>query len=96
MRRSQPLSIGEAIDAFFKSNGMSRKLEEISLMKRYDEAVGEAVASYTRRKFLRGGILYMDLVSGAARNEVNINKAYFIRRFNELAGEKIVDDIILI
>lgn len=96
MKRKQAITLGEALRDFMDNHGMARKMKELDLLDHYDELMGVSITAYTRQKFIRSGILHIDLYSSAARNEIMMNKKVIILRFNAMAGEELVKDIRLI
>ncbi len=93
MKRGNNISADKAIDNLFKFYGLESKVQEIRFLKHYQEVFGEVVTAYTRHKFIRSGILYIDLVSGAARSQISMNKDYFIARCNDIAKKELIIDI---
>lgn len=96
MKRKQAVTLGEVLRDFMDNYGMTRKMKELDLIDHYEELVGVSIAAYTRQKFIRSGILHIDLYSSAARNEIMMNKKIIILHFNEKAGEELIKDIRLI
>lgn len=95
MKRRNFISLGEAIDTYMKAYGIDGKMDEQKLLSAYSSVAGPAIAAYTRRTEIRNGVLYIELLSSAARNELRNEKLYFIKRLNDSVGRQIIKDIVL-
>lgn len=95
MRRSKTISLAEAIQDYIEAMKLGRGLGEITLISSWEEITGKAVASRTKKLYIRDGILYVYLTSSVVRNELLMLRQELVRKLNRKAGSEIIKDIVL-
>lgn len=95
MRRSKTISLAEAIKDFVREMHLEDKLTEVNLISSWEEIVGKAISSRTSRVYIRDHILYVNLNSSVARNELMMLKEALREKLNERAGKEVIKDIVL-
>ncbi|HQH24842.1 MAG TPA: DUF721 domain-containing protein [Bacteroidales bacterium] len=95
MRRSKTISLAEAIQDYIEAMKLGRGLGEITLISSWEEITGKAVASRTKKLYIRDGILYVYLSSPVVRNELLMLRQELVRKLNRKAGSEIIKDIVL-
>ena len=81
------------VDKMLRSYGLSDKLDEMSLVKSWEELVGKMIANHTKEIYFSKGVLFVQLDSSTLRQELSYVKTDLIRRLNEKAGKVMVKDI---
>jgi hypothetical protein len=93
-KNSQPLS--EVLSTFFEDNGLLKsKLAEHRVITAWHEMLGAGVSHYTKNVYFSRNTLYVQLTSAVLRSELLLNKEELIKRLNEYAGMKVINEIIL-
>jgi len=95
VRRSKTISLAEAIKDFVREMNLEDKLTEVNLISSWEEIVGKAISSRTSRVYIKDHILYVNLNSSVARNELMMLKEALREKLNERAGKEVIKDIVL-
>ena len=83
----------ELVNKMLRAYGLSDKLDEISLVKSWEEIVGKMIARHTTDIYFKEGVLHIKLDSAPLRQELSYAKSKLIERLNEKAGKQMVKDI---
>ena len=94
MRKSNTQSLSSVLKSFVKENHLERKLDEIDLIKSWEEVVGKMVTRYTKNIYIQNSTLFVETTSPIVRNELLMMKEEIRSRLNEVAGQEIVKTII--
>jgi len=81
------------VDKMLRSYGLGDKLDEMSLVKSWEELVGKMIANHTKDIYFSKGILYVQLDSSTLRQELSYVKSDLVQRLNDKAGKIMVKDI---
>ena len=94
MKKSNEMSLGDAIQAFLKSNELDEKLLETEIYARWEELAGRAVNNRTNKVKLDNGILSVYVNSSVLRNELSLSKTELLERINQrLMGKATIKDL---
>lgn len=85
----------ELVDKMLRAYGLGEKLDEVSLIKSWEETVGKMIAKHTSDLYFREGVLYISLDSSALRQELSYAKSKLIENLNKKAGKRMVKEIVL-
>ena len=94
MERRKTVHISEIIQELLKKNNMKSRLDETTITQKWEEVVGKPMAKYTRKVYVNKGILYVEVISSVARNELVMNRSILIERLNSTTGNETIKDII--
>jgi len=95
MKRQNTQPLGEAIRLYLKAMGVEQKLNEISIIKKWEEIIGTAVANKTDKIFINNKILYIKTESSIVKEELMMLKGGIIKKFNDLAKNEIVTKMVV-
>jgi predicted nucleic acid-binding Zn ribbon protein len=95
MRRSQTISLAEAMQDYIKEMNLGPKLKEISLIDSWETMVGKAISSRTSKVYIKDKILFVHLKSSIVRNELMMIREALREKLNNQAGEEIIKEIVL-
>lgn len=95
MKRQNAQPLGDAIKLYLKAMGVEQKLNEISIIKKWEEIIGTAVANKTEKIFINNKILYIKTESSIVKEELMMLKSGVLQRFNDLAKTEIVTKMIV-
>lgn len=94
MKKSNEMSLGDAIRAFLKSNELDEKLLETEIYARWEELAGRAVNNRTNKVKLNNGVLTVYVNSSVLRNELSLSKTDLLERINQrLMGKATIKDL---
>jgi predicted nucleic acid-binding Zn ribbon protein len=94
MRRSKTISLAEAVKDYIKEMNLDGKLSEITIINSWEEIVGRAISSRTRKIFIKDHILYVHLNSSVVRNELLMLREALREKLNSKAGSEVIKDIV--
>lgn len=89
----KPLKL--AIDRLLRAYGYQDQLDEIELIKSYEETVGQFFNNHTKRIYYKNKILYVHLDSAALKQELSYIKETLIIKLNQNIGRRILEDIVV-
>ncbi|MFO7933903.1 MAG: DUF721 domain-containing protein [Bacteroidales bacterium] len=95
MEKKDIKRIDSLLDQFVKANGLERGLAEYRLMKSWNDLLGVSIAKKTRKMYIRNRTLFVVLYSSVVRNELDMMKDTLLKRLNEAAGMRVIDNIVL-
>jgi predicted nucleic acid-binding Zn ribbon protein len=87
----QPVS--RLIEGTLRHYGLHERLEERAVLLKWQEIVGEKIATHSRAVDLVDGILVLEADHGAWRQELTMLVPMIIEKFNALCGEGTVTEI---
>lgn len=90
-KEEKPLK--ELVNQMLRAYGLGDKLDEISLVKSWEEIVGKMIARHTTDIYFNSGTLHVKLDSAPLRQELSYAKTKLINLLNEKAGKTMVIDI---
>lgn len=83
------------VDQMLRAYGLGDRLDEMSLVKSWEEIVGKMIANHTKDIYFNKGILYVKLDSSTLRQELSYVKSDLVQKMNQKAGKIMVKDIYL-
>lgn len=96
MKRSEDgISINQALKSYLKAIGIDQKMHEASVLARWEEIMGPAVAKRTDKKYIKNRVLHIELNSSVMRDELLQQRSLIIEKFNSASGIDLIDDIFL-
>jgi predicted nucleic acid-binding Zn ribbon protein len=95
MRKNETRPIGEVIKDCLEDLKISRTLKEKRLVSQWGNMLGKAIASRTKQIYIKDRTLYVYLTSSVARSELSMMRQTILDRMNEMAGEKIIDSVVI-
>jgi predicted nucleic acid-binding Zn ribbon protein len=95
MRRSKTISLAEALQDYIKEMKLEDKLSEVGLISSWEEMVGRAISSRTKKIYIKDQVLYVHLSSSVVRNALLMLRHALKDRLYEQAGKEVIRDIVL-
>lgn len=87
-------SLKEVIDKLLRVYGLGDRLDEVALLKSWEEIVGKMIAKHTTDLWLKDKVLHVKLDSSTIRQELAYAKTALIEKLNRKAGKTMLQDII--
>lgn len=85
----------KTIDQLLRAYGYQDQLDEIELLKVYDEQVGKMFVNHTKNIAFKNKVLYVQLDSASLKQELSYVKEGLIQRLNQKMGKTMVEKIII-
>lgn len=95
MKRTDPISIGEAFEAFFAQRRLNQGNAEGRALELWREIVGDYVADTTEDMYIRSGVVYVHFKSPSVRADIATRKLFIINELNHRLGRKSIINIVL-
>ena len=85
-RKDRPRPIGEAITSFLERSGISRRVEQASVIPEWPELVGQQIAQVTEPlSIARDGTLFVAVKTSAWMNELSLLEPQLLASINAKA-----------
>tara|TARA_R110000868_G_scaffold241441_3_gene496006 strand:+ start:813 stop:1103 length:291 start_codon:yes stop_codon:yes gene_type:complete len=95
MSNSEEKPLKELVNQMLRAYGLGEKLDEMSLIKSWEDIVGKMIAKHTKDIYFRQGNLYIILDSAPLRQELSYAKTRLVEKLNQHAGKQMVKEIFL-
>lgn len=95
MRKSQTRKIDAVIREFLNEANLDKKLKEVHLVSEWEALMGKMVSARTRHIYIRNRTLFVHVTSPVLKNELIMMRNDIIQRLNELAGENLVEQLVV-
>lgn len=92
MGNDQPMKV--LIDRMLRAYGLGDQLDEMTLVKGWEEVVGKMIAKHTTEIYFKENVLYVKLDSSTVRQELSYAKTAIIEQLNRKVKKRILKDII--
>ena len=94
MRKQKAEQVGTLIHQFLREEGLETPDNEYRLIEAWPEVMGEGIANLTSSLQIRGGVLYVRLLSSVLRHELMASRRQLAQRLNEHVGAQVIENII--
>lgn len=93
MSDEKPLK--RAIDQLLRAYGYQPQLDELEVIKVFEEQVGQMFRNHTKNIAFKDRVLYIQLDSAALKQELSYVKEGLIQRINQQIGKTLVEKIMI-
>ena len=94
MKRTEPRSVKDAIDAVVHQLGLGGRLKQYDVLDLWPEIVGERIAGVAKAERIDRGVLTVRVSRATWRNELLFLKSDLLEKINKQMNGEIVHDII--
>lgn len=95
MRRTEPMSVGELLDEFFRERALGPASMEGRAVELWAEVAGDYVAGCTEDVYIRAGVLYVSFSSASVRAEIFMRRKLLVAQLNARIRAKVVRSIVV-
>lgn len=96
MGRTNDKPLKEAIEQLLKVYKIKQKFDETSLIAAWPELMGKAVSNRTSQLYIRDRKLFVKVDSSVLKNELVMIRSEIVRRMNERAGSRVLEEIVFV
>lgn len=93
MRRSNEMTLKEAVDRLVDAYGLREKLDQQAVASLWDDLVGGMVARHTVTVKLRKGTLFVKVDSAPLRQELTFMREALAEKVNQRLGRTVVEKV---
>ena len=90
MRRTNEISLGDAIDAVLKDNNLTHGVYEAQIQAMWETLMGRSISRHTTQIQLKGSRLYLTIDSAPLKNEL----FYSREKIREVVNRELKKDIL--
>lgn len=94
MKRTQATTIGEIVQDYLKKKNLDVALDEHRASALWPQIVGQGINRYTVSRWVKDGVMHVQLSSAPLRNELMLNRSRVIATINEALGREVIRDIV--
>ena len=95
MKRTNTVSLGEAMKEYLKAMKLEGKIQEINLIKEWENVVGVMIARNTENLYVQNRRLFVTVRSSVIRAELFMIREELVKRLNSIAGSQLINEIVL-
>jgi predicted nucleic acid-binding Zn ribbon protein len=86
-------SMKDSVQGFLEALGIDAKMHEVSVLSKWEEIMGSAVAKRTEKKYIKNRVLYLELNSSVMRGELMQQRSEIVKKINAVSGVPIIDEV---
>lgn len=94
MKRQNAQPISNILQRYLREEGLESPLNEYRLIHSWEAVLGQGIARYTGRMFIKNQTLHVHLTSPALRQDLQMARKNLIHRLNEAVGAQVIADIV--
>ncbi len=83
----------DSVQGFLEALGIDAKMHEVSVLSKWEEIMGSAVAKRTEKKYIKNRVLYLELNSSVMRGELMQQRSEIVKKINAVSGVPIIDEV---
>ena len=95
MKKQKAVILKDIIEDIIRQEGLEDGLLRSRLYDLWDEMLGLTVAKNTRKKYLKGRKLFVELDSSVVRNQLFMMRQEIVAQLNKQLGKELIDEVIL-
>jgi hypothetical protein len=80
-------------DFIKKNNAIQKGLVVLDIENLFREKMGQVVSKYTKKIFLKGDVLYINVISSPLKVELNYSRESLKTLLNEAIGDNLIQEI---
>jgi hypothetical protein len=94
-RKSNTISIGEAIQEFLMQYKHRGKLQDADVINAWPKVMGKNIEALTLSVNVKGNKLYVQLKSSVLRSELMMHRSKIVNSLNQYLGSESIKELIL-
>ena len=95
-RRSDDVTIKQAVEKLLDVYRLRRKFDETSIVTAWPELIGSAIANRTQQIYIRDKKLFVRVESAVIKNELAMMRRQIIGRVNEYVGNVVIEEFVIL
>lgn len=94
MKRQHAQPIGNILQRYLREEGLESPLNEYRLIQSWETVLGQGIARYTGKMFIKNQTLHVQISSPALRQNLQMARHTLVPRLNEAVGAQVIVDIV--
>ncbi len=94
MKKTQAKQIGDIVQEYLQKENLDLQLDEHRASALWPQIVGNGINRYTMKRWVRDGVMHVQLSSAPLRNELQLNRSRVIELINKALGREVIHEII--
>ncbi len=95
MKRTEPKLFDEVFQEMIEATGLRVKLEAHSIEAVWPRVVGDYIASFTGRRYVKDRVFHVYLVSAPIKEQLSYMREALVKSLNEAAGADVIDAVVI-
>lgn len=95
-RLGKVISLRDELDEFMEYIGLSEKMQEMKILKVWNECVGDTISKFSKPVDIKKNKLYVSVENAVWRYELSARKTEILERVNQNLKNKVLKDIIFV
>lgn len=96
MQKSNFSSLDTILKRILRDYGLEKRISDTEIVQKWPEMVGKKISGVTEPVGIKDGKLFVRVSSAAWRSELVSLRPHICNKMNELAGKKIITDIVFV
>lgn len=88
-------SLGDALKQFLDKSRLKGSIQALQIEDLWEQLMGKTIAKYTDKIQIRGNTLYITTSMAPLKQELLYQKDQIKQRVNEVLGENVVKDVVI-
>lgn len=94
MKRQNAQPISNILQRYLREEGLESPLNEYRLIQSWEAVLGQGIARYTGRMFIKNQTLHVHISSPALRQNLQMVRQNLVRSLNQAVGAQVIVDIV--
>jgi len=95
-RKSQAVSVGEAINELLKFYHLEGKFNETFVVAHWEKIMGKTIASRTEKVYFKDKLMFVKVTSSPLKKDLLLSKQRIIDLVNKEIGSIVVEDVVFL
>lgn len=88
--------IGDLIRQYLRKEGLETPLNEFRMQGAWEQVMGNDIARYTGKVYVKNGVLYVHIKSPALKANLMMGRDALVPRLNQHVGAHVIEHIVFI
>ena len=95
-RLGKVINLRSELDEFMEYIGLSEKMQEMKILKVWNECVGDTISKFSKPVDIKKNKLYVSVETAVWRYELSARKEEILEREKQIIKNKVIKDIIFV
>ena len=96
IRKSEASPLKQVIQEMVDAYNLNKKFDQTQIVNLWPKVMGNTIASRTKKVFMKGDKLFVEVESSVVKHELNMHKAKIIELFAKETGRIMIKEVIIL